>query len=154
MVAPGRRQGNLRNMRNWKAAFIGAALWAIAPSANAAQNSDTYEFRVTIQTSCAIAVSDLDFGNVGVISIHNATAAVTIACSQGTPYTLSFDSASVQTTLAGVLTNGVNTLNYSAILTSAGGTGPGTATIIGTLPPQPTPPAGLYTDSRTVYLSY
>ena len=141
-------------MRRWKAAILGTALTGVTPCANAAQLSDTYVFRVTIQTSCAITVGDLDFGNVGVISTHNASATVSIVCSQGTPFTLSFSNSSIVTTLAGLMSNGSNSVNYSAYLTSGGGTGSATAAIVGTVAPQPTPPTGVYTDNRTVYLNY
>ena len=44
------------------AAMLGSA------AAFAAQTSDTFQTRIAIQTSCAITVGDVDFGNVGVIN--------------------------------------------------------------------------------------
>lgn len=141
-------------MRVWTTASVGMVLTAWAAAAHAAQTTDTYTARINIQTTCAITVSDLDFGNVGVISTHTATATVGINCSLGTAYSLSFSNTLAVTNYTGAMTNGPNSVAYSAALGSAGGIGPGTTSIMGLILPQPTPPTGLYTDNRTVYLNY
>lgn len=141
-------------MRVLKAASVATAVTVWATAAHAAQTTDTYTTRINIQTMCAITVSDMNFGNVGVISTHTATATVGINCSLGTAYALSFSNTLPVTNYTGAMTNGANSITYSAALGSAGGIGPGTTTIMGLVLPQATPPTGLYTDIRTVYLNY
>lgn len=131
------------------------ALLAGASPALAAQLVINFDARITIQTSCTVTASPLNFGNVGVINGgETAASTITIACSLGTPYTVSFNAASAVTNYAGQMTNGANHVTYSATLSASGGVGPGTHTISGLLPAQATPPSGIYTDNRTVYLNY
>ena len=80
--------------------------------------------------------------------------AIGINCSLGTAYSLSFSNTLAVTNYTGAMTNGPNSVAYSTALGSAGGIGPGTTSIMGLILPQPTPPTGLYTDNRTVYLNY
>lgn len=142
-------------MRARDAAIVGLLMLSGgAPAAQAAQTSAGYVARVTIATSCAITVGDLDFGMVGTISSHTATAPVQVNCSSGTPYQISFSGVSPITSYAGTMTNGANAIAYSAALSASGGTGPGMLTIMGLVPPQPTPGSGIYSDNRTVYLNY
>jgi spore coat protein U-like protein len=136
-------------------ALAAALSLASAAAAFAAQTSFGVQARVSIQTSCLIAVGDLDFGNVGTIfGGETAAATVGVNCSQGTPYTLSFSASSPVTAYNGQMINGAWNVAYSAALSAAGGTGPGTHTIFGLLPPQTTPVSAIYTDNRTVYLTY
>lgn len=139
-----------------KAGVAAAALASLASAACAAQMALPFIVRVNIQSSCGVSVSPLDFGNVGTIfGGETASATITIACSSGTPYALSFSPVGITTSFAGQMVNGPNHVNYTALFGGANaGTGPGTLTITGVLPPQPTPPSAVYTDSRTVYLNY
>ena len=134
------------------AAMLGSA------AAFAAQTSDTFQTRIAIQTSCAITVGDVDFGNVGVINgTETASGAVNVNCSAGTGWTASFDNLTAVTTLSGALMTNVNgqDVAYNAVLTSAGGSGPASFAINASLPAQVTPTAGVtYTDNRTLYLNY
>ena len=94
-------------MRARDAAIVGLLMLSGgAPAAQAAQTSAGYVARVTIATSCAITVGDLDFGMVGTISSHTATAPVQVNCSSGTPYQISFSGVSPITSYAGTMTNG------------------------------------------------
>lgn len=128
---------------------------ATAPQARALQLATPFEARITIETSCQITAGNLDFGNVGTINGgETATANVEVICSAGTPYSLSLDALTSVTSYNGVMVNGPNSVAYSAALTSAGGTGPATHALLGVILPQATPPQGIYTDNRTVYLSY
>jgi spore coat protein U-like protein len=123
--------------------------------AHAAQTSAGVNFHINIQTSCSVTAENIDFGNVGLITGgETASAAVRVVCSLGTPYQISFGAISSVTAFNGQMTNSSNHVNYSASLSAAGGTGPGVHTITAILAAQPTPPDGLYTDSRTVYLNY
>ncbi len=133
------------------AAVLGSA------TAFAAQTSDTFQTRIAIQTSCAITVADVDFGNVGVINgTETASGAVAVNCSAGTLWSASFNNAVLTTTLSSAMTN-VNgeDVAYNAVLTLGGGVGPASFNINANLPIQVTPTAGVtYTDNRTLYLNY
>jgi len=136
-------------------ALAAAASLASAATAFAAQTSVNIQARVSIQTSCVVTAGDLNFGNVGTIfGGETASATVSVNCSLGTPYTLSFSASSSVTAYNGQMVNGASTVAYSAALSAAGGTGPGSHTILGMLPPQATPASAIYTDNRTVYLNY
>ena len=134
------------------AAFVGAS------SVFAAQTNDSFQSRITIQTSCLVTASEVDFGNVGVINgTETASGAVNVNCSAGTGWTASFDNLTAVTTLSGALMTNVNgqDVAYNAVLTSAGGSGPASFAINASLPAQVTPTAGVtYTDNRTLYLNY
>jgi spore coat protein U-like protein len=132
-----------------------AALAAASSSAFALQASDSFQSRITIQTSCVVTANDLDFGNVGVIAGgENASANVAVNCSAGTAYTLSFDSVNPVTSFNSSMVNGANSVAYSAAISGGGGTGPASYTITGVLPAQTTPVPGIYTDNKTVYVNY
>lgn len=145
-------------MRKYLFPLAAGALVAAAASSNAAQTSANFQARITIQTACVVSASNLDFGNVGVINGgETATANVDVNCSNGTPYTLSFNNSSAVTSYTGAMVNGAEDVAYSAALSSAGATGSGVAqtyTIDGVLPAQSTPTPGIYTDNRTVYVNY
>lgn len=135
------------------ASFLAAL--ACAPPALAAQLAVNFQARVAIVTSCSVTAGQLNFGNVGtIVGGETAASTVNVVCSAGTPYTISFNSVSSVTSYNGSMVNGANSVAYSAALSAAGGIGPGTHTINGVLPAQVTPAAALYTDNRTVYLSY
>ncbi len=145
-------------MRKYLLPLAASAALLSASSAYAAQTSANFQARVTITTSCVVTAGNLDFGNVGVIAGgETASAAVSVNCSNGTPYTLSF--AGVGTLLAynGTMVNGLEDVAYSAALSGAGATGNGAAqpyTIDGLLPAQTTPTPAIYTDNQTVYVNY
>lgn len=147
-------------MRKYLLPLAAGALVAAAASANAAQTSANFQARITIQTACVVSATNLDFGNVGVINGgETATSNVSVNCSNGTPYGLSLANVGSVTAITGTMTNVGNgeDVDYSAALSSAGGTGTGSAqayTIDGVLPTQSTPTPAIYTDNRTVYVNY
>ena len=132
------------------AAFVGAS------SVFAAQTNDSFQSRITIQTSCLVIASSVDFGNVGVINgTETASGSVNVNCSAGTPWALSFSSTSSVVTIASAMTN-VNgeDVAYSAALSGTSGTGPATLSILAALPSQVTPLPAIYTDNQVVYVNY
>ena len=145
-------------MRKYLLPITAVAAMLGSTAAFAVQTSDTFQTRIAIQTSCAITVGDVDFGNVGVINgTETASGAVNVNCSAGTGWTASFDNLTAVTTLSGALMTNVNgqDVAYNAVLTSAGGSGPASFAINASLPAQVTPTAGVtYTDNRTLYLNY
>lgn len=135
--------------------LVASAALLTSPAAFAAQTSANFQARVTIQTSCIVTAGILDFGNVGVIvGTETASSNVSVNCSAGTPYTLSFNSVSSVTAYNSTMVNGLEDVAYSAALSGSGGSGPGVFTISGALPVQVTPTAAIYTDNRTVYVNY
>jgi len=145
----------MRVSRRYLPPAVAAGLLACAAPALAVQTSDGFVSRIAIQTSCTVVASDLDFGAVGTINGgETAAATVTVQCSLGTPYGLSFSPFAPVTSYAGQMVNGPQQVLYSAVLSAAGGIGPGSHTIMGLLAAQATPPAGIYTDNRTVYVNY
>jgi len=142
--------------RTWRWAAAAALLPWLPAAAHAAQLSDAYATRVRIETSCSVTAADLDFGPTGIIIANQtASATVQVVCSGGIPFALSFSPSSIATSFAGQMVNGANHVSYNATLIgSNSGVGSVTRSIRGTLPGQPTPPPGLYTDNRTLYLNY
>ena len=132
-------------MRKYLLPLAAGALVAAAASAQAAQTSANFQARITIQTACIVSATNLDFGNVGVINGgETATSNVSVNCSNGTPFGLSLDSATSVTAITGLMTNVGNgeDVDYSAALSSAGGTGTGSA--------QPSPSTASCRPSRPV----
>jgi spore coat protein U-like protein len=142
-------------MRKYILPLSFAALAAASSSALAVTTSDNFQTRINILTSCAVTANDVDFGNVGVIAGgESASGSVSVNCSAGTAYTLSFDAAGTIFNYAGNMTDGTSNVAYSAALSGAGGVGPGNFTVNAVLPAQVTPAPGIYTDNRTVYVNY
>jgi spore coat protein U-like protein len=131
-------------------------LAAASRDASAAQLIVPFEARVTIITACAVSSTNLNFGNVGIITgTQTATATVSVECSSGTPYALSFSGSSTVTAYTGQMTNSGNNVTYTATLVGPNASvGTATHTILGSIPLQPTPPSAIYTDNRTIFLDY
>ncbi len=115
--------------------------------------TDQFQATVTITSSCLIDASDLDFGSLGVITgTETATADVVVTCTAGTAYDLSFSSNVGDVTDTGLMIGGSEDVAYNVSLSSSSGTGSGVSSILGSLPAQSTPSAGVYSvaDSLTV----
>lgn len=143
-------------MRKYLLPLAATAAFLSASPAFAAQTSANFQARVNIQTACIVSATSLDFGNVGVIvGTETATSNVTVNCSAGTPFTMSFASSGpAVTAYTSTMVNGAEDVAYSAALSGGGGTGAVNFTIGGTLPAQITPPAALYTENRVLYVNY
>lgn len=114
---------------------------------------DQFQATVTITSSCLIDAGDLDFGELGVIAGgEDATSSVAVTCTAGTAYNLSFSSTAGDVTDSGLMIKGAEDVAYNVALSSSGGIGTGVSTILGSLPAQSTPSAGVYSvaDSLTV----
>lgn len=132
-------------------------IFAIAPAttAIAAQTGDAFQATVNIQGGCRVVADDLDFGTVGTIRGNEiATATVSVQCTGGIPFSLSFDPVRSTTRFNGRMWNGGRFVTYRAQLSGRIGIGNNTFLIRGSLPRQRTPPAGTYSDIRTIYLNY
>jgi spore coat protein U-like protein len=149
------------------------ALAAALPSAEAAAATSTTTFAVTAQvsTTCFIVATRLDFGPYAGL-VLSGTSTLTATCSSGTSYRLGLDGGTSGIVTARTMTAGGNTLNYGlfqdaghtinwgntpGVDTPAAITGNGNPqpiTVFGQLPGNQFPPAGSYSDTITVTLSF
>ena len=144
-------------MRKYLLPAVAAATVFASTAAIAAQSNSNFQTRITIQTSCAVSAGTVDFGPVGVINgSETASGAVTVNCSAGTLWALSFNPLLSQTSLASAMGN-INgeDVAYNAFLTQTAGVGPASLSINASLPPQVTPSPGVtYVDNQTLYINY
>lgn len=138
----------------------------------------SFPFTVTanVQNKCTVSASTLDFGTpAGVLnaSINIAPQPIAVTCASGTPYNIGLDGGlnSGNNINARKMILGANSVAYQ-LYRNAGrtqvwgntvgtntvaGTGTGTAqnlTVYGQVPAQTTPPAGTYTDTVVVSVTY
>lgn len=154
-------------------AAISALSWA--GSAHAATDTDTFQVTATVVASCDVDAADLGFGNYDPVSAtpQDATGSMVVRCTNGTGYTIAMNAGagSGATVASRHMTSGGNALTYSLYRDAArntvwgentgvntvAGTGNGAAqnlTIYARIPAQQTAPAGAYTDTVTVTLTY
>jgi spore coat protein U-like protein len=158
------------------AATASVLLSAIAPAqAQASTSTATIAVSASVLSSCGVTALPLAFGTYSPTQATNTTASTTIAvtCTNGTPYNIGMGlgSGSGATVSARKMTAGSNTLTYnlyqdSGYSTQWGttigtntqtGTGSGlaqTITVYGSITALQSVPAGSYTDSITVTLTY
>lgn len=171
---------SLRHYFKFSSSFLAFALFmsvAIMPlPALAVQTTGLLAVSATVLSVCGVSATPLAFGNYSATNASptDATATVTALCTAGVSYTLAMDGGlgSGGTVNTRVLTNGLNTLNYT-VYNNAGRTtiwGDGTnstSTVSGTaglLPQNYTAygriaagqqsAAGVYLDAITVTLTY
>lgn len=147
----------------------------LTPPAHGATKTATFKVMATVISDCSIiSVPDINFGSVGVMTANlDITGSITVSCTPGTSYTLSLDAGSaVGSTVSNrLMAQGANTLQYQLYSDSGrtqawgmtpgtdtqGGTGTGSNTlytIYARLPPQSTPPVGLYSSTVTASITY
>ncbi len=149
---------------------------AVMPKeADASTSTASVAVSANVLSSCGVTALPLAFGTYSPSQSSNSTASTTIAvtCTNGTPYAIGMNAgsgtgASVATR---ILTSGSNTLGYSLYQDSGystvwgntigtnteTGTGTGlvqTITVYGSITALQAVPAGSYTDSVTVTLTY
>ncbi len=151
-----------------------AAFLAVAGGAHAATVQNQFQARITIQNECVInSVTDLDFGTSGLLNAAvDATASISLRCTENAAYDIGLDGGATGDTSARQMSDGNgNTVDYQMYQDSGrtvawgnvvgtdtkSGTGTGTDEthiIYGRVPAQATPPAGTYTDTVTVTVTY
>lgn len=137
-------------------------------------SSGTKAASATVSVSCTVSAATLNFGSYSSLGTAvDAASTVSVTCSSGSAYTvgLSAGNGSGATVAARKMTSGGNTVTYSLYRDSgrsqvwgtatgtdtAGGTGTGSAvnhTVYGRVPVQSTPPAGSYSDTVVVTVTY
>jgi spore coat protein U-like protein len=153
-------------------AFVGA----VSASSGAFALSDTQIMAVSanIQASCTLATAPLTFGTAGTPLTSTTTAVLrtstaSVTCTSASPYTLNIGYGANATGTTRRMINGGTFLPYEVYTDAAGtdpflptpggggtgsGTGTSTVTIFGQIPAQPTPAAGIYTDTLSVVINY
>lgn len=165
-------------MRFSSKASLTLALTALlfgASSAHAGTDSDSMTVTATVIASCDITTNPMAFGNYNPVSGTPLDGATTLSvhCTNGTPYEIAMNAGSGAgaTIPSRRMTYGSDTLNYSIYRDSnrsnlwgqttgsnvLTGTGTGAAqslNVYGRIPVNQTAPAGSYTDTVTVTLTY
>ena len=138
--------------------------------AHAATDTANMTVDATVVASCTITVNSLNFGDYN-LSQLDGTATISPTCTNGTSYSIALDAGTGTgaTTTTRKMTNGANTLNYSLYQDSGrttvwgtgnddlDGTGSGSAqniTVYGRIPADQSAPAGTYTDTVIVTITF
>ena len=143
-------------------------------TAQAAAVTANMPVTITIQNACEItlAPTTLDFGTHGVLSANiDSSSVLTVTCTTGADYDIGLNGGASGNINARTMTNGTDFVGYQ-LYTEAGRTnvwgntvgtdtlaavGTGTVqqfAVYGRVPPQTTPPAGTYTDTVAVTVTY
>ena len=152
-----------------KVAFLAVAGAALASNgAIAATATSNMTVQAVITGSCTVTAPTMNFGNILLTTANTDTQTdLTVNCTNAVPYTVGIDG----TVGARTLTNGAQTLSYEIYtdntfavpvdnpggLNVIPGTGTGanqTVSIFGRVPVQTTPPAGTYTRTAVVTVTY
>jgi spore coat protein U-like protein len=141
----------------------------------AATVTNTMPVQITIQNACNVsttAPTTLDFGTQGPLTANvDQTATITVTCTTGANYNVGLDGGGGGAINARRMVNGANTVAYQLYSDSSrtvvwgntvgtdtvAGSGNGSAqpfTVYGRVPPQATPPAGVYNDTVNVTVTY
>lgn len=153
-------------MKRLTKVLAGAALVAGAVGSAQAQTATT-SFQVTanVQSACAVAATDLAFGNYSASlgAPVDSTSTITVTCSNGLAYGVSVGANPTSRTMARTLGGG--SLNYGlfnevgrttafAVATATGsGVGQG-YTVYGRIPENQFVPTGNYADTVNVTVTY
>lgn len=141
----------------------------------AATDTDTFQVTATVVASCDVDAADMGMGSYDPVTATPLDGSTTmqVRCTNGTGYVIAMNpgTGSGATVANRRMTNGANTLSYSLYQDSGytslwgqsvgvdtyAGTGNGAAqnlTIYSRAPARQTAPAGAYTDTITVTLTY
>lgn len=146
---------------------------ACAGPALAGIDDDTFVVSARVLATCEVTAQDLEFGDYDPLAASNHDAATTLSltCTNGTPYQLSMSVGGGESTAARYMHDGAEQLAYilyqdpsrttlwgvNAGVDTLDGTGTGTPVVIdlfGRIPMQQDAPAGDYTDTITVTVSW
>jgi spore coat protein U-like protein len=165
------------DMRDYmKVGLVVLATFAATTDAQAATTATTnFAVTATVLSACTISALPMAFPNYAPSQTTAATAqtTLTVLCTNGTPYNIGLDAGTgaAATIATRKMTSGTNTLNYSLYQNNTystvwgntigsnteTGTGNGlfqTVNVYGQAAALQTVPAGIYTDSITVTLTY
>ena len=148
--------------------------WASAADASTVQT--TMSVTTTVQSSCLVSAAPLSFGNYDPVSAtaNNATSSITVTCTTGTNFTVGLNAgtASGASVTTRQMSNASQHLNYSLFSDSGrtsnwGNTAgvdtpaaitatasPSVLTVYGRIAAQQNVPAGAYSDTVTITVTY
>lgn len=152
----------MQMLRSLNAKVFGAISLAFAASlcsaelAYSAAQKQSLNIAVTINYGCSISVSDMDFGTINTVTgSETATSNVTVSCTPGALYLLSFAPGSWTTMRSSAMSNPSSAkINFNMALTGIWGIGSGTSSINGQLAATPGAPTGAYKSVETLYVIY
>lgn len=144
------------------------------PFTGKGNSSTTFTATATVQASCLVSASTLNFGSTGFLATAvDATSTVGVTCTNGSAYSIGLNAGngSGATVSARRMTNGASTVTYSLYRDAgrtivwgntvgsdaASGTGTGAMqsfTVYGRVPVQTTPAVGSYSDTIVVTVTY
>ncbi|WP_299505701.1 spore coat U domain-containing protein [Cypionkella sp.] len=134
----------------------------------------TFTVQASVSANCLVSATDLNFGSVGLLDKnHDASSQINVTCTPLSAYSVGLnaglhsrangarrmqDGAGHQIEY-GLFQNAGRTLSWGALSsgtaqTSAGSGGAQQYSVYGRVPLQPTPPAGIYSDSVAVTITY
>lgn len=163
----------MRPLRSVVATAIAA--FAFTGAAHAQSATADMNVQITIEEGCDVATTpptDLDFGTATLLTENiDQTSTITVTCTEAAPYDIGLDGGGSGDVAARVMTGAGGDVGYQlyqeAARTTVWGetvgtdtvaaTGTGVAqthTVYGRVPPQPTPPAGTYTDVVAVTVTW
>lgn len=156
----------------WFGFAAGVAVLMAEATAGAATATSQFNVTLTIASGCGIELAtDVNFGLQSYI-VNNLTAqgSVTVACTDGLPYTLALDGGQSNNVNARKMANNTSTVNYQLYQDAANqvpwgnqsgnwvnGTGTGLAQVVpvyGLVPGPQSVVAGNYVDTITVTIAY
>lgn len=145
------------------------------PGCGTANNgSFPFSASASVAKQCTVTATNIDFGTKGPLSaVTDATSTITAKCTNTTPYQVGLDNGSNASGSARRLRRGVasdylgyelyrdsarsqrwgNTMDVDRV-TATGSAANQNFTVYGRVPAQSTPPAGTYTDTITVTVTY
>jgi len=149
--------------------FIVPLLALAAGSAMAASTSTTFTVSATVVASCSVSATNLAFGSYTGSAHVDQTSTVSVTCTNGTDYSVALnDGANASGSTRRMVSSGSNYLSYE-MYSDAGrttvwnaaaqvtGTGNGAAqslTVYGRIPSGQSVPAGSYSDTVQVTVTY
>jgi spore coat protein U-like protein len=133
----------------------------------------TFTASATVLSNCNVIATDINFGSQGILAANiDTTGSLSVTCTAGTAYNVGLGDGHQNAGPTGrAMSLGANTVGYGLYRDSArslvwgstiasntlGGTGSGSAqplTVYARVPPQATPPAGVYADVIVVTVTY
>lgn len=152
---------------------VGTSLAACSSTyGSLASPQPAFTVSATVMPSCTIATTSVAFPNTGLLDANvDAQGSVRVTCSNGAAWTAAFEVPSGETAAARRMYKGTtDSVTYSLYknndpaqvlgmasgqtISGTGNGGTQTTTVYGRVPPQSTPPAGTYTDTVVVTLTY
>lgn len=146
------------------------ALVPMMANAGTAYNAGTMSVTITIQSSCNVAATAMNFGNYNLAQL-DGTSTISVTCTNGTAWSAALSKGSGSFTTRKMI-SGANSLNYNLYTSAAKtqvwgdgssgtsvvtGTGTGatqTQTVYGAVPASQPSPISSYSDTITVTVSF